>query len=58
MRQADWIVDLGPDGGPDGGQVIAQGTPEDVARTRGSHTGRYLKPLVAPPKRKRRAASK
>jgi excinuclease ABC subunit A len=43
IKTADWIIDLGPEGGPDGGEVIAQGTPEQVARTRGSHTGRFLK---------------
>ena len=47
IRSADWVVDLGPEGGPEGGHVVAQGTPEQVARTRGSHTGRFLKPLVA-----------
>ena len=43
VKCADWIIDLGPEGGPAGGQLIAQGTPEQVARVRGSHTGRYLK---------------
>jgi len=43
IKTADWIIDLGPEGGPDGGQVVAQGTPEQVAATRGSHTGRFLK---------------
>ena len=43
VKCADWVIDLGPEGGPDGGQLIAQGTPEQVARARGSHTGRYLK---------------
>jgi excinuclease ABC subunit A len=43
IKTADWIIDLGPEGGPDGGQLVARGTPEDVARTRGSHTGRHLK---------------
>ncbi|MEM7171417.1 MAG: excinuclease ABC subunit UvrA [Pseudomonadota bacterium] len=44
IKTADWIVDLGPDGGDKGGQVIAQGTPEAVAKVKGSHTGHYLKP--------------
>ena len=43
IKAADWIIDLGPEGGPDGGHLVAQGTPERVATTRGSHTGRYLK---------------
>ena len=42
-KTADWIIDLGPEGGPKGGSLVAQGTPEQVARARGSHTGRYLK---------------
>jgi excinuclease ABC subunit A len=47
IKTADWVVDLGPDGGPDGGSVVAQGTPEDVARERGSRTGVYLKQVLA-----------
>ncbi|HEU5224569.1 MAG TPA: hypothetical protein VFV29_02090, partial [Actinomycetota bacterium] len=39
---ADWIVDLGPEGGARGGRIIAEGTPETIARTRGSATGEYL----------------
>jgi excinuclease ABC subunit A len=46
IKTADWIIDLGPEGGPDGGCVVAQGTPEQVASTRGSHTGRFLKPAL------------
>ena len=46
IKSADSIVDLGPEGGPGGGRVVAQGTPEAVARTPGSHTGRFLKPLL------------
>jgi excinuclease ABC subunit A len=42
IKTADWILDLGPEGGPGGGRLVAAGTPEQVARTRGSHTGRYL----------------
>ena len=42
IKTADWVIDLGPEGGPDGGRIVAQGTPEDVARVRGSHTGVYL----------------
>ncbi|MFQ5416751.1 MAG: excinuclease ABC subunit UvrA [Myxococcota bacterium] len=43
IKTADWIIDLGPEGGPGGGQILAQGTPEDVAAAKGSHTGRFLK---------------
>ena len=42
IKTADWVIDLGPEGGSGGGQIIAQGTPETVAATPGSHTGRYL----------------
>ena len=47
IKRADWIVDLGPEAGPDGGRVVVQGTPEDVAAVPASHTGRYLGPLLA-----------
>jgi excinuclease ABC subunit A len=50
IKTADWLIDLGPEGGPDGGELVAQGTPERVAATRGSHTGRHLKPLLARPR--------
>jgi excinuclease ABC subunit A len=54
IKTADWIVDLGPEGGPDGGQIIAQGTPESVAQVKTSYTGRYLAKLLrAKPKRSR-----
>jgi excinuclease ABC subunit A len=46
IKTADWVIDLGPEGGPDGGRVIAQGTPEQVAGQAASHTGRYLSPLL------------
>ena len=46
IKTADWIVDLGPEGGSGGGQIIAKGTPEKVAATPESHTGRFLKPLL------------
>ncbi len=42
IGSADWVIDLGPEGGPDGGTVVAQGTPEQVAAVPGSHTGRFL----------------
>jgi excinuclease ABC subunit A len=43
IKTADWIVDLGPEGGSGGGQIIATGTPEEVANNPDSHTGYYLK---------------
>ena len=46
IKAADWIVDLGPDGGGEGGRIVAEGPPEKVARTAGSHTGRYLAALL------------
>ena len=46
IKTADWIVDLGPEGGVRGGTIVAQGTPEEVARVEQSHTGRYLKPML------------
>jgi excinuclease ABC subunit A len=46
VKTADWIIDLGPEGGSGGGQVVAAGTPEQVAATPGSHTGRYLKDMI------------
>ncbi|MBY6191810.1 excinuclease ABC subunit UvrA [Microbulbifer agarilyticus] len=46
VKTADWIVDLGPEGGSGGGQIIATGTPEDVAEVEGSHTGRFLGPML------------
>jgi excinuclease ABC subunit A len=46
IKTADWIVDLGPEGGSGGGQIIAQGTPEMVAKNKASHTGRFLAPLI------------
>jgi excinuclease ABC subunit A len=48
VKRADWIVDLGPEAGDAGGQVVAQGTPEQVAEVEASHTGRYLRPLLQP----------
>ncbi|XAW89752.1 excinuclease ABC subunit UvrA [Vibrio sp. CDRSL-10 TSBA] len=46
IKTADWIVDLGPEGGQGGGEIIAEGTPEDVAQVEGSHTARFLKPML------------
>ena len=47
IAEADWVIDLGPEGGSGGGQLIAEGTPETVSKNRKSHTGRYLKALLA-----------
>ena len=47
IKTADWVVDLGPEGGSGGGQIVAAGTPEDVAKVKGSHTGRFLKDILA-----------
>ncbi len=68
IKMSDWIIDLGPEGGDEGGEIVAQGTPEDIVKVRKSHTGRHLKPrlegkppLTPTPKvvaRKRRARVK
>jgi excinuclease ABC subunit A len=46
IKTADWVVDLGPEGGAGGGTIVAAGTPEDVVKVKGSHTGRFLKHLL------------
>jgi excinuclease ABC subunit A len=48
IKRADWVIDLGPEAGDEGGRLVAQGTPETVAATPGSHTGRYLGALLTP----------
>jgi excinuclease ABC subunit A len=64
IKTADWIIDLGPEGGNKGGTVVAEGTPEQVAKTAGSYTGEVLKPVLAranpggPAKTRSRAAAK
>jgi len=59
IKTADWIVDLGPEGGDKGGRVVATGTPEEVAETPGSYTGEYLAEYLGrrgkSPKKKKRA---
>jgi excinuclease ABC subunit A len=57
IKTADWIIDLGPEGGDGGGQVVATGTPEKVASTKGSFTGEFLKPLVKRMHKSRRDAA-
>ncbi len=60
IKQADWLVDLGPEGGEDGGEIVAVGTPEDVAQVAASYTGAFLRPLLqrrSAPAPKRRAVA-
>jgi excinuclease ABC subunit A len=58
IKTADWLVDLGPEGGEAGGEIVATGTPEEVAAVAGSYTGRFLRELVQPARPKRRAAKR
>jgi excinuclease ABC subunit A len=46
IKTADWIIDMGPEGGDGGGRIIAEGTPEVVAKVKGSYTGKFLGPLL------------
>jgi excinuclease ABC subunit A len=58
IKTADWVLDMGPEGGDGGGDLVAQGTPEDIARTEASHTGRFLREVLARrPLRARRQAA-
>jgi len=52
IKTADWVIELGPEGGDGGGRVIGQGPPEEIAATAASHTGRFLKPILGSPRRK------
>jgi excinuclease ABC subunit A len=47
IRNADWVIDLGPDGGDAGGYIVGEGTPEDLARVKGSFTGQYLEKMIS-----------
>jgi len=47
IKTADWIIDIGPEGGGQGGEIVATGSPEAIAKHKGSHTGRFLKPMLA-----------
>jgi excinuclease ABC subunit A len=47
IKTADWVIDLGPEGGDKGGEIVAVGTPEDVAKEPKSYTGQYLKEILA-----------
>jgi len=46
IRTADWVIDLGPEGGEKGGYIVAEGTPEQVSQVEASHTGRFLKEVI------------
>ncbi len=54
IKCADWIIDMGPEGGEGGGRVVAAGTPEEVAQVRGSYTGEYLGPKLGEERRETR----
>ena len=56
IKTADWIIDLGPEGGDSGGQIVASGTPEDVAKVAGSYTGQYLAPYLRSGQRAKKRA--
>ena len=58
IKTADWIIDLGPEGGDKGGRVVAQGTPEQVAEVAASYTGQYLAPICAAPSARRPGAGR
>jgi excinuclease ABC subunit A len=58
IKTADWVIDMGPEGGNGGGQIVAQGTPEDIANSKASHTGRFLKEVLARRPLKKEAAPK
>jgi excinuclease ABC subunit A len=57
IKTADHVIDLGPEGGAGGGEIVATGTPEEVAAASGSYTGQYLRPLLRAPARKQRRAA-
>ncbi len=50
IKTADWVIDIGPEGGDGGGEIVAAGTPEQIAKAKASHTGKFLKPIVTKPK--------
>jgi excinuclease ABC subunit A len=56
IKTADWVIDLGPEGGDGGGEIVAAGTPEDIVKAKRSYTGQFLTPVLgrATPKRKKR----
>ncbi|NBJ09982.1 excinuclease ABC subunit UvrA [Microvirga arsenatis] len=58
IKTADWVIDMGPEGGSGGGRIVAQGTPEEIAESRDSHTGRFLKEVLERRPSKKEAAKK
>ncbi len=58
IKTADWIIDIGPDGGDKGGEIVAEGTPEDVARVKRSYTGQFLGPVLAKARTGRRPSTR
>jgi excinuclease ABC subunit A len=58
IKTADWVIDMGPEGGSGGGQIVAQGTPEDIAEAKASHTGRFMKEVLQRRPLKKEAAPK
>jgi excinuclease ABC subunit A len=59
IKTADWVIDLGPEGGDGGGEIVAAGTPEDVVKVKRSYTGQFLKPVLdrrEKPKKRNQAA--
>jgi len=56
IKSADWVIDMGPEGGSGGGQVVATGTPEAIAKAKGSHTGEWLRTVLNGAQRKREVA--
>jgi excinuclease ABC subunit A len=57
IKTADWVVDLGPEGGDGGGQIVAQGTPEQITRQSRSHTGHYLKTVLDRQRQRKKPAT-
>ena len=57
IKTADWVIDLGPEGGERGGRIVATGTPEQVARVAGSHTGQFLQRVLPQPRSRRKEAA-
>ena len=55
IKTADWVIDLGPEGGGGGGTILASGTPEQIVKVKASHTGRFLAPVLAASKKKKAA---